>query len=89
MNTKIFLIFLFISSSLFAINNVSFINGKKISETLDIKASSKAIIQWKRIFKNPMRMKRYGISTLNKEEQKALLKYLIKNAKDSNQEEGF
>lgn len=65
------------------------INPKQLAHDLELNPERKAISQWKRIFQDERRMKRYGISTLSAEEQSELKDYLLKNAKDANLEEGF
>jgi len=58
-------------------------DGRAIAKKLGLSASSKAIIQWERVFKKKRKMKRYGIDKLSPAEQKALKDYLISHAADS------
>ena len=74
---------LFGNISLFA--NGSFEQGYELAKQYNIKASSKAQRQWKKIFKKNRRLKLMGISKLNDDEKRILLKYLIENAADSEQ----
>jgi hypothetical protein len=57
--------------------------GAVIANELGLRAGSKAIIQWERIFKSPRKRKRFKIDQLSKEEQEALKEYLIRHAIDS------
>jgi len=68
---------LFIAISLFGAD------GREIAKKLGLSASSKAIIQWERIFKKKRKMKKYGIDKLSDEEKAALKEYLISHAADS------
>lgn len=63
--------------------------GKEIAYDLELDPQKKVMSQWKKIFKNNKRMKRYGISSLSKEEVILLKNYLIENAKDADAEEGM
>jgi hypothetical protein len=67
---------------LFAINAFAS-NGKMIANQLGLSASSKASIQWKRIFDRKRKMKRYGIDKLSDEDKASLLEYLVSHAADS------
>jgi len=58
-------------------------DGKAIAQKLGLNASSKAMLQWKRVFKKKRKMKRYGIDKLSDEEKAALKEYLISHAADS------
>ena len=57
--------------------------GKELSHIFKLKASSKAIKQWERIFKNKRRLKKYHLDGLDKYQKISLLNYLIKYAADS------
>lgn len=59
--------------------------GAELAKELNLNPSSKAIIQWERVFKNPKRLARMGADKLTPDEQKALKDYLIKYAADSDQ----
>jgi len=62
----------------------SFANdGKSLAKELSLSASSKASIQWKRIFKKARKMKRYGINKLSDSDKATLQTYLINHAADS------
>jgi hypothetical protein len=77
--TKVFLILVLLSSFSFAKD----LQGAKIAKELGLRAGSKAIIQWERVFKSPRKKKRLKINNLSKEEQEALKEYLIRHAIDS------
>ncbi len=58
-------------------------DGKSLAKKLGISASSKASVQWNRVFKKDRKMKKYGIDTLNDDEKAALQVYLVNHAADS------
>jgi len=59
------------------------LSGKALADKLGLNASSKAMIQWERVFKNERKIKRYKIDILSANEQRALKDYLINHAIDS------
>ena len=61
--------------------------GRDLSIKLHLNAGAKAIRQWKRIFKKPKKMKRYGIDKLSPQEREALKEYLLNHAADSDHPE--
>ena len=69
--------------------NAANIAGEQLAKDLELNPNKKVISQWKKVFQDEKRLKRYGINQLTKEEQIALKQYLITHAKDSNKEEGF
>ncbi len=59
--------------------------GAELASNLHINPSTKAQIQWKKVFKKPHKMKKYGIDTLSPLQQQSLLDYLIQHAADSDE----
>ena len=62
-------------------------DGKAIAQKLGLSASSKASMQWKRVFKKKRKMKKYGISKLSDADKAALKTYLVNHAADSDSPE--
>lgn len=60
-------------------------SGAELAKELKLNPSSKAIIQWERMFDNPKQLERIGADKLSGDEQKSLKEYLIKYAADSDQ----
>jgi antitoxin component of MazEF toxin-antitoxin module len=58
---------------------------KKIAKELNLKAGTKASVQWKRVFSSPRHMKRYKVDTLDERTRELLKSYLIQHAADSDQ----
>jgi len=58
-------------------------NGKELANKLGLSASSKASVQWNRIFKKARKMKKFGIDKLSDSDKMVLKKYLINHAADS------
>ena len=58
-------------------------DGRAIALKLNLKAGSKAMKQWERVFKKARKMKRYGIDKLSNDEKEALKVYLVKHAADA------
>ena len=58
-------------------------DGKSLAMKLGLSASSKASVQWKRVFKKVKKMKKYGINVLNDDDKIALKEYLMNHAADS------
>lgn len=77
--TILFLLFLFSETLLFG--NTA--EGKELAKKLHLNATSKAIMQWERVFTCKRKIKRYKIDTLTLQEQKALKQYLVEHAIDS------
>jgi len=78
--------FLSIIAVLFVLPNL--LNAKEISllvKELNLYPGTKASVQWERIFSTERRQKKYGIYHLSDLDKKALKKYLIKYAADSDQ----
>jgi hypothetical protein len=63
--------------------NLFGMDGKAIANKLGLSASSKATVQWERVFKKQRKMKKYGIDKLSDDEKNALKQYLISHAADS------
>ncbi len=57
--------------------------GEALSKKYRLIPGSKAVIQWKRIFQNERRLKKYGLDKLSKEQREALRDYLVEHAADS------
>jgi len=76
MKAKLLLVMLFAISA-FALT------GEELAHKLHISPSSKAMIQWQRVFTNKRKMRRLGIDKLTKKEQEILEQYLINHAADS------
>jgi hypothetical protein len=76
---RIFIVSVLLSSTLFS-NDKS---GEEIAKRLGLRAGSKAILQWERVFKSSRKMKRYNIDKLSPEEKEKLKEYLIEHAIDS------
>ena len=57
--------------------------GAQLATQLHISPSSKAMIQWERVFKSKRKMKKLGIVKLSQDERDTLKKYLIDHAADS------
>ena len=72
---------------LFIIVTLSYADGKDIAKSLGLNPSSKAIMQWDRVFKKERKMVKLGIDKLSDADKEALKKYLIKHAADSDQPE--
>ena len=72
----ILLITLFLTSSFAS-------TGRELASSLHISASSKASIQWERVFKRTKKMKKYGIDKLSDADKDILKTYLIEHAADS------
>ena len=75
---KVFVFLLF-----FSISDAITIKGGDLSKKLGLIPGTKASIQWKRIFTNERKLKRYGLDKLSKEEKQLLQEYLINHAADS------
>jgi len=58
-------------------------SGKDLAGKLGLSASSKASVQWERVFKKARKMKRYGIDKLSDADKAALKAYLVAHAADS------
>ena len=58
-------------------------SGKAIAEELGLKAGSKAIKQWERVFQKKRKMKRLGIDKLSESDKSSLKEYLISHAADA------
>jgi len=56
-----------------------------LAKELKLYGGLKATIQWERIFSSPRRMEKYHLNSLSNTERRALKKYLIKYAADSEQ----
>ena len=67
---------------LFAVN-IFAQEGQILAKQLGISASSKASIQWTRVFKKDKKMAKYGIDKLNNSDKAALKTYLEDHAADS------
>ena len=76
------LVTVLIVASLFAISLFG-ADGKALANKLGLSASSKAIMQWQRVFKKARKMKKYGIDKLSAADQATLKNYLIGHAADS------
>ena len=63
--------------------NLNAIDIESVAKDLNLSAGSKAIIQWKRIFKSERKMKRYKIYALSEETKQMLEEHLINHAIDS------
>jgi len=74
---SVLLLFIFFSI------NLNAFDAESIAKDLNLSAGSKAIVQWKRVFKSERKMKRYKIYTLSSEVKKSLEEYLINHAIDS------
>jgi alkylated DNA nucleotide flippase Atl1 len=74
---KIFMVIVVMNIYLFATD------GRAIANLLGLSASSKATVQWERVFKKKRKMKKYGIDKLSDDEKQALKEYLISHAADS------
>ena len=77
--------FLFITLFILTIchANASLQRGAELSKRHSLIPGSKASIQWKRIFQNERRLKKYGLDKLSKEELQVLQSYLLEHAADS------
>jgi len=69
--------------SIFISVNLNAIEVEALAQKLNLSAGSKAIVQWKRVFKSERKMKRYKIDTLSNEQKIALEEYLKNHAIDS------
>ncbi len=58
-------------------------SGKELANKLGLSASSKASVQWARVFKKNRKMKKYGIDKLSDADKGALKIYLVNHAADS------
>lgn len=67
---------------LFSINSFAS-EGKNLAKELGLSASSKASVQWKRVFKKAKKMKKYGIDVLSESQKASLKDYLMNHAADS------
>ncbi len=74
---KLLLLMSFMTISLFGAD------GKALAAQLKLSASSKAIVQWNRVFKKKRKMKKLGIDKLSDADKAALKAYLIAHAADS------
>ena len=70
-----------LNSSMFAAD------GKALAIKLGLSASSKASMQWNRVFSKAKKMKRLGIDKLSDGDKAALKDYLIGHAADSDSPE--
>ncbi len=57
--------------------------GASIAREFHLVPGTKASIQWKRIFKNRLKRKRYGLDTLSQKQLHELEDYLLEHAADS------
>jgi hypothetical protein len=71
---------------LFAMNLLAN-SGKELANQLGLSASSKASVQWSRVFKKARKMKKFGIDKLSDSDKIVLKKYLINHAADSDSPE--
>ena len=62
-------------------------DGKALAKQLRLSASSKASMQWSRVFKKKRKMIKYGIDKLNDAEKTALKTFLVNHATDSDSPE--
>jgi len=62
-------------------------DGKELANKLELSASSKASVQWNRIFKKARKMKKFGIDKLSDSDKMVLKKYLISHSADSDSPE--
>jgi len=76
-------IYTFILLSIISSHNIFAMDIEMVANSLNLSAGSKAIMQWKRVFKSERKMKRYNINGLDKETKKRLEEYLIDHAIDS------
>lgn len=77
---------LFVLLSVLLFSTVLFAKtGAELAKEFKLNPSSKAIVQWERVFENPKRLERMGVDKLSPEDQKTLKEYLIKYAADSDQ----
>ncbi len=58
---------------------------EEVAKKLNLKAGTKASVQWKRVFSSPRHMKRYKVDTLDQITRDLLQSYLIQHAADSDQ----
>ncbi len=79
---KIYNLLLF-SLTIFILQTTLYASGEELAYKLKLIPGKKAIIQWERVFKSKRKLKKYGIDTLTKEEQKVLKEYLLTHAADS------
>ena len=77
------LLYLCFTVTLFAYTSCE--QGAKLAQKLHLVPGAKASIQWKRIFQNEHKKKRYKLHTLSHKEIAVLKDYLIKHAADSPQ----
>jgi len=75
---KLMIVFMLI----FAVNLFA-ADGKALAMKLGLSASSKASVQWKRVFKKAKKMKKYGINNFSDADKAALKEYLMNHAADS------
>ena len=61
------------------------ISPENICKKLHLIPGEKAMIQWQRVFKNPRKLKRYGLDKLDLKDRKELEEYLVNHAADSDQ----
>jgi len=69
------------------ITSLLFAGGKDIANKLELKASTKAISQWEKVFTDDKKMEKLGISALSIKDKALLKEYLLKNAVDSDHAE--
>ncbi|MEA1956137.1 MAG: hypothetical protein U9N02_06545 [Campylobacterota bacterium] len=79
-NNKLNIIVLYYIFFSFQLNAIEM---EDLAQSLNLSAGSKAIVQWKRVFKSEKKMKRYKIDRLNIDVRKRLEEYLIEHAIDS------
>jgi len=58
---------------------------EEVAKELNLKAGTKASVQWRRVFSSPRHMKRYKVDTLDQITRDLLKNYLIQHAADSDQ----
>ena len=58
-------------------------SGKDLAKKLGLSASSKASVQWNRVFDKSRKMKKYGIDKLSDDDKSTLKTYLVNHAADS------
>lgn len=67
-----------------SVNGYAARGGDEIASSIKIDPKERLARQWEYVYKRERLLKKYGIFELPKDEQEALKKWLMANAKDSN-----
>jgi hypothetical protein len=71
-------LFLYLTSTAIYASNI-----EKLANKLELKAGTKASVQWERIFSSPRHLQKYNLDSLSQQARDELRVYLLQHAADS------